>query len=129
MCQWLLDPGMPEDWKPNKCKFVIDAKEHSLVVHPDPGARRPWLREPFLSHLFEMASRNIGRGATVLVMERGNTIVILPDRFVELGRLSPDDRIGVARVMTPAGPQWQARVAPADQAAQLAAQGRAILRD
>jgi hypothetical protein len=76
-----------------------------------------------------MASRNIGRGATVLVMERGNTIVILPDCFVELGRLSPDDRIGVARVMTPAGPEWQARVAPADQAAQLAAQGRAILRD
>jgi hypothetical protein len=57
-----------------------------------------------------MAARNIVRGASVLVMERGRTIIILPDRGVDLGVVAPEDRIVVNKVMTGTGPSWHARV-------------------
>ena len=46
----------------------------------------------------------------VMVIERRRTIVILPDREVDLGIIGPERRIAVERVMTPHGPQWQPRV-------------------
>jgi hypothetical protein len=90
--------------------MVLDARQDWLVVHVDPAASRPWEQEPYFSYLTEMAARNIARGASVLVMERGRTIIILPDRGVDLGVVAPEDRIVVNKVMTGAGPAWHARV-------------------
>ena len=56
----------------------------------------------------------IARGASVLVMERGRTIIILPDRGVDLGVVAPEDRIVVNRVMTGTVPSWHARVIAGD---------------
>lgn len=109
-CYWLLDPAMGPEWKPDKCKMVLDARTDWLVVHVDPAVSRPWEQEPYFSHLTEMAARNIARGASVLVMERGRTIIILPDRGADLGVVAPEDRIVVNRIMTGAGPSWHARV-------------------
>ena len=91
-CYWLLDPAMGPEWKPDKCKMVLDARTDWLVVHVDPAVSRPWEQEPYFSYLTEMAARNIARGASVLVMERGHTIIILPDRGVDLGVVAPEDR-------------------------------------
>ena len=52
----------------------------------------------------------------VLVIERRRTIVILPDREVDLGIIGPDARIAMDRVMTPGGPNWQPRVMGAGEA-------------
>ncbi|HJT43340.1 MAG TPA: hypothetical protein VJ750_07555 [Rhizomicrobium sp.] len=110
-CYWLIDPALGPGWKPDKCKMVLDARQEWLVVHVDPGATdRPWSREPFYSYLTEMAAKNIGRGGRVLVMERGRTIIILPDRSVDLGVFGPGDKIAVSRVMTATGPSWDAKV-------------------
>jgi len=110
-CYWLLDPAMGPEWKPDRCKMVLDARQEWLVVHVDPGADRPWRQEPYYSYLTELAGRNIARGASVLVMERGHTIIILPDGGRDLGVMAPEDRIVVNRVTTATGPSWQARVA------------------
>ncbi|HKU64729.1 MAG TPA: hypothetical protein VJQ06_06710 [Rhizomicrobium sp.] len=109
-CHWLIDPTMGPEWKPDKCKMVLASRKDALAVHVDPGTDRPWRREPYYSQLLEKSARNIDRGAMVLVIEHGRTTIILPDRGVELGVLGPDDRIALAKVMTSAGPSWQARV-------------------
>jgi hypothetical protein len=109
-CYWLLDPALGVEWKPDRCKMVLDARENWLVVHVDAAATRPWESEPYFSYLTEMSARNIGRGASVLVMERGHTIIILPDRSEDLGLMAPDQRIVVNKVMTASGPSWHARV-------------------
>jgi hypothetical protein len=109
-CYWLLDPALGPEWKPDKCKMVLDARQDWLVVHVDPVAMRPWRHEPYFSYLKDMAARNIERGARVLVLERGRTVIILPDGDVDLGVVGPEDRIVVNRVMQHAGPRWHARV-------------------
>jgi hypothetical protein len=45
-----------------------------------------------------------------MVIERRRTIVILPDREVDLGVIGPDARIALEPVRTPHGVQWQPRV-------------------
>jgi hypothetical protein len=114
-CYWLLDPAMGLEWKPDRCKMVLDAREDWLVVHVDPAATRPWRQEPYFSYLTQMAARNIERGARVLVLERGRTIIILPDRDVDLGVVAPEDRIVVNKVVHHAGPSWHARVIGPDR--------------
>lgn len=113
-CYWLIDPAMGPEWKPDRCKMVLDARPDWLVVHVDPAAQSPWRREPYFSYLTEMSARNIARGARVLVMERGRTIIILPDGDVDLGVVTPQDRIVVNRVMSATGPSWHARVIAGD---------------
>jgi hypothetical protein len=109
-CFWLLDPAMGPEWKPDRCKMVLDARQDWLVVHVDPAAGSPWRQEPYFSYLREVAARNIARGASVLVMERGRTIIVLPDGDVDLGVVAPQDRIVVNKVMTGSGHSWHARV-------------------
>jgi hypothetical protein len=109
-CFWLLDPAMGPEWKPDRCKMVLDARDHWLVVHVDPAAVQPWRQEPYYSYLRQAATRNVERGASVLVMERGHTIIILPDRPIDLGVVAAEDRIVVNKVMTATGPSWHARV-------------------
>ena len=109
-CHWLIDPTLGPEWKPNKCKMVLHARDDALAVHVDPGAPQPWRREPFYSQLLEKSARNIDRGAMVLVIEHGRTTIILPDRGVDLGVIGPGDQIALAKTMTPTGPIWQARL-------------------
>ena len=45
-----------------------------------------------------------------MVMERRRSIVLLPDREVDMGILAPGARIALESVKTPNGPQWQPRV-------------------
>jgi len=109
-CRWLVDPTMGPEWKPSICKMVLDAKPRLLVVHADPAVTKPWRAEPYNAVLKRLAAQGLTRGTLVMVMERRRSIVILPDREVDLGIISPDARIALGRVMTPNGPQWQPRV-------------------
>ena len=109
-CCWLVDPTMGPEWKPSVCKMVLDAKPRLLVVHADPAVTKPWRAEPYSSVLKRLAAQGLTQGTLVMVMERRRSIVILPDREVDLGIINPDARIALARVMTADGLQWQPRV-------------------
>jgi hypothetical protein len=109
-CRWLVDSTMGPEWKPSLCKMVLDAKPRLLVVHADPAVTKPWRAEPYSSTLKRLAAQGLTRGTLVMVMERRRSIVILPDREVDLGIINPDARIALERVTTASGPQWQPRV-------------------
>lgn len=109
-CQWLTDPTMGPEWKPSISKLVLDAKRRLLAVHPDPAVSKPWRAEPYHSVLKRLAAQGLVRGTIVLVIERRRSIVILPDREVDMGILLPGVRIALGRVQTPWGLQWQPRV-------------------
>jgi hypothetical protein len=109
-CQWLTDPSMGPEWKPSVSKLVLDSKPRLLVVHADPAVSKPWRLEPYNAVLKRLAAQGLPRGALVMVMERRRSIVILPDREVDMGVLQPGARIALERVATAQGPQWQPRV-------------------
>ena len=110
VCQWLSDPSMGPEWKPSTCKMVVDSKPSLFVVHVDPAVSRPWRAEPYFSVLKRLSAQGLAKGNLVMVIERRHTIVILPDREVDLGVIDPDARIAMERVATAHGVQWQPRV-------------------
>ena len=110
VCQWLTDPSMGPEWKPSICKLVLDTKPGLLVVHADPAVSKPWRAEPYNSVLRRLAAQGLAVGTLVMVMERRRSIVILPDREVDMGILDAGDRIALERVQTPSGLQWRPRV-------------------
>ena len=110
VCRWLTDPMMGPEWKPSVCKMVVDSKPSLFVVHVDPAVSRPWRAEPYFSVLKRLAAQGLTKGTLVMVIERRRTIIILPDREVDLGVIGPDARIAMEPVKTPHGVQWQPRV-------------------
>ena len=110
ICRWLTDPNMGPEWKPSVCKMVVDSRPSLFVAHVDPAVTQPWRAEPYFSVLKRLSAQGLTRGIIVLVIERRRTIVILPDREVDLGVIGPDARIAMERVKTPAGAVWQPRV-------------------
>lgn len=110
VCRWLTDATMGPEWKPSTCKMVIDSRPGLLVVHVDPSVTHPWIGQPYISVLKRLSAQGLDKGVMVMVIERRRTIVILPDREVDLGTIGPEARIAMERVNTPHGPAWQPRV-------------------
>jgi hypothetical protein len=110
VCQWLADSDVGPEWKPNRCKMVLDAKPGIYMVHVDPSAGQPWRAEPYLSILRKWAARGLASGTLVMVLTRNHAIAIHPDREEDLGEMGPGTRVSVSRVMTASGPQLQPRI-------------------
>ena len=108
-CRWLNDPAMGPEWKPSVCKMVLDSRPRLLTVHVDPAVSQPWRGQPYYGVLKRLSAQGLTRNVIVLVMEKKRSIVILPDREVDLGILAPGVRIAMEQVMTPQGPGWQPR--------------------
>jgi hypothetical protein len=109
-CRWLNDLTMGPEWKPSVCKMVLDSRPHMLTVHVDPAVNRPWRAEPYYSVLRRLAAQGLTRNVIVLIMEKRRSMVMMPDREVDLGLLAPGARIAMERTMTARGPAWQPRV-------------------
>ena len=110
ICRWLAAPDMGPEWKPSVCKMVVDSKPSLFVVHVDPAIAQPWRAEPYFSVLKRLSAQGLTKGTIVMVIERRRTIVILPDKEVDLGVIGPDARIAMEPIRTPHGLQWQPRV-------------------
>jgi hypothetical protein len=120
-CLWLLDPRMPPEWKPNRSKFVIAGKgQTELVVYVDPNSPGAWRDEPYISGLRAMAETGQSHGGLVVIIERGNSTVLLADREVPVGVLQEDDRLVSGQVATSNGPRFEVKVMKADEAVRLA---------
>jgi hypothetical protein len=123
-CGWLLDERLGDEWKPDKCKFVLsfDDQNNQLVAHVD-SRFGTWRDEPYLSWLRNMAGAARPHGGMVLVVEQGKTILVYPERAIELGLVGEDDRIvmGIAK-SNDGRERWVAQAVPRAKAEQMAAQ-------
>ena len=93
-CGWKIDDRLGPEWRPDRCKFLLayDAKARRMVVHVDANADT-WRRDPFIGGLRNVAADVAGSGGMVMVVQRNRTMVIQPDRDIDLGVIGPDDRI------------------------------------
>ena len=126
MCAWLESHTLDEQWKPSRCKFVISAEPGNvnLKVSVDPARPDAWRKEPFYSYFKAWVRQRIARGGKVVVLTGRRAVVVLPDRDVDLGECSDDDRVVVLRAETPLGPVFDARkVHKDDPRAQVTAGG------
>ena len=108
ICQWMLEPGLGPEWKPDRAKFALlkSAGGRHLTVFADPGNPSAWRRAPYYENLKHWAAQGVRNTADlhlVDVMIGLRCIVLLPDRDVEIGELGPDQMIHLACRPTAAG--------------------------
>jgi len=96
-CDWMLNPKLGPEWKPDKAKFLIGTAANGAVsVLVDPAAPAAWRAAPYYDALKVFASRLVERGDVLTIHAGRRMTVVLPDRDEEIGPV-PDDHVLVVR--------------------------------
>lgn len=98
-CQWLYNPDLGPEWKPETAKFVLSIfpKSNTLAVTVDPGFPHNWMKEPFLTQFRRWSETALEQGDCVVVFQGTRATAILPDRNVALGELGEGDALVLLR--------------------------------
>jgi len=107
-CQWMLERGLGPEWKPERAKFAMVRTEggRRLTALVDPGFPSAWRRAPYYENLKQWAleaSRRAPQVYLVDILIGQRSIVILPDRDMDMGMLAPDEGLHVAYRNTESG--------------------------
>ncbi len=99
-CQWLVEPGLGPEWKPERAKFALVKSDggRRITALVDPGFPTAWRGASYYPHFKRWATLAAAQWPEVYLVDvliGVRSIVILPDREVELGALGPDERIHV----------------------------------
>ena len=94
-CQWIENPDLGTEWKPEIAKFVLSIYpgSNSLAVTVDPANPANWRKEPYISGLRRFAAAALAQGDQVIVFRGDIGTAVLPQGEAELGRILPGDRI------------------------------------
>jgi hypothetical protein len=114
-CQWMIEPSMPEHWKPSRSKMVVTRFPGNgfLYVQVDPGQPKAWLREPYFSDLARWSKQFLAQRSHVLVFVKDEATLIMEDQAIPLGRMRPEDGFKVQMRPTPQGMRYVAERVPA----------------
>jgi hypothetical protein len=115
-CSWMLDAALGPEWKPERAKFVLYPQRNKihLQIAVDPAFPNAWTRAPYYAHIKRWAREGAERGRFVFVSIRRRTIVVLPDRDADIGDVSPEDGIEIARRFGPTGFEYDIKVRRSD---------------
>ena len=102
-CEWMVAKGLGDEWKPDRCKFVLvkSAASRSMRAHVDPGFPSAWRKSPYYENFKAWAAEGIRQSPEmhiVYAMVGLRVIVILPDRDEDIGIVSPEEQIRLDRV-------------------------------
>lgn len=92
-------------WRPSNSKIVLTAgaDHNSIVAHVDPDRPRAWRRDPFYKTLKEWSIAAMPQDGQVRVRIGRKTIVILPNKDVDLGIVADDEVICTKQTLTDGG--------------------------
>jgi hypothetical protein len=95
-CHYRLDADVPEHWHPNHSGMVLRADGGGVRILVFVDNRNPdaWRAAPYYADLKAWAANRLKIGKQVHVRVGARTIVVLPDRDVDLGEVG--DRVIVA---------------------------------
>lgn len=107
-CEWMISKGLGPEWKPERSKFALFRTNDGrrLTAHVDPGYPSAWRQSPYYENLKHWAREAAKRSPdmhVVDVMVGEHSTVVLPDREVEVGIVSPDELVTLNKRMTPMG--------------------------
>ncbi len=98
-CHWLRNPGLDEEWKPEKSKFVLytELEGRRMVVAVDQSNPTAWKREPYYSQFKQWALMAADTNRQLVVFNNENATLILPHTDMDLGIVNLGDEIIVDR--------------------------------
>jgi hypothetical protein len=96
-CQWLAEPDMPDIFKPDRSKVVLDVDPSGprLMAECDPAAPLAWREEPIYSLLKGQAREKWGGAMMVLARAGRRTWLITPREDIDLGLVDPRSTLDV----------------------------------
>lgn len=104
-CGYLTWPMVDERWFPASCKMVIVSElgGNRVAIHVDPGRPNAWRTQPYYDEIKQWAIFAAQHAQQVVVCIGKRAIVVLPDREVDLGLISDDERIITLERRGPSG--------------------------
>jgi hypothetical protein len=101
-CGYLTWSMLDRHWLPENSKMVVvsELEGMRIAIHVDPGRPLTWREEPFFSEIKEWSRHAVEEMRQIVVMQGKRAIVIFPDREVDLGTVSDDERIITAESKT-----------------------------
>lgn len=114
-CHYLIDTAVPEHWRPDRSHMVLrsDASGVRIEVHVDPKRPQAWRDQPYYRDLKAWAANRLQADKQVHVRIGLRTIVVLPDRDVDLGQVG-NRYILTHKQWTPQGPRLSFEVVERD---------------
>jgi hypothetical protein len=112
-CHFLENTSLREEWRPSKSRIilVVSPDGQRIGAHVDPERPGAWRREPFYSTLKVWAREALSREGQIgqVYVTIGNrTIVILPDRNVDMGIVESDEIVVTRKQYGPGGVTYEA---------------------
>ena len=113
-CYWTIVETLPQDWRPDRCKFVLwSNQDRRIIVDVDPDFPDAWRKEPFLSGMKSWTLPTLATPMQVLVRVKGRMIVLFPDTEIDLGPYDSSNSVDSGYVMQNGRPTPYARYVPA----------------
>lgn len=109
-CLWMADGKMPEEWRPDRAKFVLTVYPANGFIYgqAEPSAPNAWRRAPYFDGLKAMAKALIEERRHVLMFVGDEATLIMPDEVLPLGKMTARDNFRIEQVFGPKGPTWRA---------------------
>jgi hypothetical protein len=95
VCGYLAWEIVPDYWQPSKSKMVIVSEMDGaqIAIHVDASVPGAWLSAKYYDDIKSLAVQAARDDARVIVCVGRRMFAILPDKDVDLGIVSSDDRI------------------------------------
>jgi hypothetical protein len=113
-CRWLVDEQLGDEWKPDRCRFLLslDGSGAGLWVHVDATAPTAWRREPYYSTIRRWAEAIRSNAGYVAVCIGARVLAMFPEEELEIGQVEPDARLKVGYRYDPGGVRRPLVIAP-----------------
>ena len=109
-CLWMTDGTMPDEWRPDRARFVLTVYPTNGFVYgqADLGSPGAWRRAPYYDRLRAMAKALLEQRRHLLMFVGDQATLVMPDEDVPLGKMTAEDNFRIEPVFGPKGPTWRA---------------------
>ena len=109
-CLWMTDGAMPNDWRPDRARFVLSVYPPNGFIYGqvDPGSPRAWMKPPYYDALRAMAGRLLNERRHVIMFMGDEATLVMPEGEAALGKMGPADNFRIEPAFGPNGPTWKA---------------------
>ena len=109
-CLWMTDGAMPDEWRPDRARFVLSVYPPNGFVYGqvDPGSPGAWRKAPYYDALRAMAGRPLDERRHVVMFVGEEATLVMPEESVALRKMGPRDNFRVEPAFGPSGPTWKA---------------------
>jgi hypothetical protein len=109
-CLWMTDGTMPDEWRPDRARFVLTVYPGNGFVYGqvDLGSPGAWRKPPYYQRLHAMAKTLLEQKRHLLMFVGDQATLVMPDEDVPLGKMTAEDNFRIEPVFGPKGPTWRA---------------------